>query len=95
MLETSPHTSESLTGKPNWRHVGAFLGLTFGLTWLLDLLIYLHGGLGMSGSLSVVQLAPGIVAFYVLQVVLGALFGLGPVHPSSIPVPRGSALLSL
>ncbi len=197
MLEISSNTSKSLIGSPNWRHVGAFLGLTFGLTWLLDLLIYLHGGLGMPGSLSVVQLqmlcpafsaivlqmfffpesplyqkrpagrgrwfysafllltvisalailgtylgpvpgnvrliaavvpqalafaallllivlrlvagreamsriglawgsrrdwllfAPGIVAFYVLQVVLNALFGLGPVHPSSIPVPSG------
>ena len=29
----------------NWRHVVAFLGLTFGLTWLLDLAVYLRGGL--------------------------------------------------
>jgi len=31
--------------------------------------------------------APAIVAFYVLQVVLNALFGLGPVHPSPIALP--------
>ncbi len=29
----------------NWRQVGLFLGLTFGLTWLLDLALYLAGGL--------------------------------------------------
>jgi len=31
--------------KVNWLHVGWFLGLTFGLTWLIDLVIYLNGGL--------------------------------------------------
>jgi hypothetical protein len=41
---------------PNWRHVGAFLGLTFGLTWLLDLVIYLRGGLGTPGMVTVLQL---------------------------------------
>jgi len=192
--QIAQNAPEHPAGKPNWRHVGAFLGLTFGLTWLLDLLIYLHGGLGTPGSTSVVQLqmlfpafsaivlqvfffpesplyrkrpagreqwfysafllltvisalaivgtylspaqgkarliaasipqalafaallllivlrrvagreamsrvglswgnrrdwllfAPGIVAFYVLQVVLNALFGLGPVHPSLMAV---------
>jgi membrane protease YdiL (CAAX protease family) len=193
--QIAQNAPEHPTGKPNWRHVGAFLGLTFGLTWLLDLLIYLHGGLGTPGSLGVVQVqmllpafsaialqmfffpesplyqkrpagrerwfysafllltvisilvilgtylgpvqgraglvaavvpeglavmglllllvlrrvagreamsrvglswgkwrewlrfAPAIVAFYVLQVVLNALFGLGPIHLSGIPVP--------
>jgi CAAX protease family protein len=31
--------------KVNWLHVGWFLGLTFGLTWLADLFLYLNGGL--------------------------------------------------
>lgn len=31
---------------PNWRHLVTFLGLTFGLTWLLNLAMYLGGGLG-------------------------------------------------
>ena len=31
--------------KVNWRQVGWYLGLTFGLTWLLDLVLYLNGGL--------------------------------------------------
>jgi membrane protease YdiL (CAAX protease family) len=29
----------------NWPHVASFLGLTFGLTWLADLVLYLNGGL--------------------------------------------------
>jgi membrane protease YdiL (CAAX protease family) len=33
-----------------------FLSLTFGLTWLLDLVIYLRGGLGAPGAINVVQL---------------------------------------
>src|SRR5690242_6416707 len=63
MLELSPNTSESLTERPNWRHVGAFLGLTFGLTWLLDLTIALHGGLGKPGAIGVIQLQMLLPAF--------------------------------
>lgn len=48
---------------PNWPHVGLFLGLTFGLAWLLDLGIYLHGGLT----------APGTVVALQLQMLLPAL----------------------
>ena len=33
------------SSKVNWQHVGWFLGLAFGLTWLLDLVLYLNGGL--------------------------------------------------
>jgi membrane protease YdiL (CAAX protease family) len=31
--------------KINWKQVGTFIGLTFGLTWLLDLFLFLNGGL--------------------------------------------------
>jgi CAAX protease family protein len=37
---------DSRQAGPNWPHVFAFVGLTFGLTWLLNLLMYLGGGLG-------------------------------------------------
>ena len=40
----------------NWRHIGTFLGLTFGLTYLLDLVIFLHGGLDTPGTTTVIQL---------------------------------------
>ncbi len=57
---------------PKWRHVGAFLGLTFGLTWLLNLAIHLHGGLGTPGMVSVLQLQMLLPAFS--AIVLGLLF---------------------
>ncbi len=38
-------TSTIATARVNWLHVGWFLGLTFGLTWLADLVLYLNGGL--------------------------------------------------
>jgi membrane protease YdiL (CAAX protease family) len=57
---------------PNWRHVGAFLGLTFGLTWLLDLVIYLRGGLATPGMVTILQLQMLLPAFS--AIVLGLLF---------------------
>ncbi len=63
MSELPSNHSEQLKGKPNWQHVGAFLGLTFGLTWLLDLLLYVHGGLSRPGALSMVQLQMLFPAF--------------------------------
>ena len=29
----------------NWPHVWAYIGLSFGLAWLVDLVLYLNGGL--------------------------------------------------
>lgn len=66
---------------PYWRHVGVFLGLTFGLTWLLNLAIYLRGGLGSPGMVSVLQLQMLLPAFS--AIVLGLLF-----FPES-PIYRG------
>ena len=57
---------------PNWRHVGAFLGLTFGLTWLLDLGIYLHGGLRVEGISIFSQLQTLLPAFS--AILLGIFF---------------------
>jgi membrane protease YdiL (CAAX protease family) len=58
--------------RPNWRHVGAFLGLTFGLTWLLDLVIYLRGGLTTPGVTTILQLQMLLPAFS--AIVLGLFF---------------------
>jgi membrane protease YdiL (CAAX protease family) len=69
-MNTDTGTDASLA--PNWRHVGAFLGLTFGLTWLLNLAIYLHGGLGTPGMVSVLQLQMLLPAFS--AILLGLLF---------------------
>ncbi|HEY1295831.1 MAG TPA: CPBP family intramembrane glutamic endopeptidase [Chloroflexota bacterium] len=46
-----------------WPHVAAFLGLTFGLTWLLDLAIHLRGGLAAT---------PGVVTILQFQMLLPA-----------------------
>ena len=78
-MTTDTGTDSSLA--PNWRHVGAFLGLTFGLTWLLDLAIYLRGGLGTPGMITVLQLQMLLPAFS--AIVLSLLF-----FPES-PIYRG------
>ncbi len=57
---------------PNWRHVGVFLGLTFGLTWLLDLAIYLRGGLSIPGISIIQQLQTLLPAFSAIT--LGLFF---------------------
>jgi membrane protease YdiL (CAAX protease family) len=57
---------------PNWRHVGAFLGFTFGLTWLLDLAIYLRGGLATPGMVTILQLQMLLPAFS--AIILGLFF---------------------
>ena len=57
---------------PNWRHVGVFLTLTFGLSWLLDLGLYLSGGLSNPGFVTIVQLQMLLPAFS--AIVLGLFF---------------------
>ncbi|MHC1782511.1 MAG: CPBP family intramembrane glutamic endopeptidase [Anaerolineaceae bacterium] len=42
-LSSAP--AETPAKKVNWKQVGAFVGLTFVLTWLLDLALFLTGGL--------------------------------------------------
>jgi uncharacterized protein len=51
MMQTTSQTSvitpvsAGTSSRVNWLQVGWYLGLTFGLTWLLDLVLYLNGGL--------------------------------------------------
>jgi membrane protease YdiL (CAAX protease family) len=58
--------AQSGTSDLNWRQVFTFLGLTFGLTFLLDLLLYLTAGYGQNPStgllLQVQMLIPAAVA---------------------------------
>jgi membrane protease YdiL (CAAX protease family) len=65
-------TGTEINLAPNWRHVGAFLGLTFGLTWLLDLAIFLRGGLRIPGIVASRQLQMLLPAFS--AIVLGLFF---------------------
>ncbi len=66
------NTTKETTLAPNWRHVGLFLALTFGLTWLIDLGLFLRGGLSFSGFVTVVQLQMLVPAFS--AIVLGLFF---------------------
>jgi membrane protease YdiL (CAAX protease family) len=64
----------------NWRHVVAFLGLCFGLTWLLDLGIHLRGGLAaVPGLVTILQFQMLLPAFS--AIVLGVfVFRESPLH---------------
>jgi len=56
----------------NWPHVAWFLGLAFGLSWLLDLVIYLNGGLAYRGISLLLQFQMLLPAFSAM--LLGAFF---------------------
>ena len=71
----------------DWRRVGLFIGLTFGVSYLLDLLLYLRGGVGAQGSLDLLQLrmlVPALVA-----IVLGMFVFRGSPFHVSHPMPDG------
>ena len=61
--------------KPNWKQVGLFLGLTFGLTYLLDLILYLTIGYSQHPAttmlLQVQMLIPAAVAIALQIFVFG------------------------
>jgi len=67
--------------KPNWRHVGIFLAMTFGLAWFLDLGIYLHGGLGKPGTVAALQLQMLLPAFSATMLGI-VFFRESPIHRS-------------
>lgn len=68
----TPDTGTDAVLTPNWRHVGVYLALTFSLTWLLDLFIYLHGGLSIPGITTILQLQMLLPAF--CAILLGLFF---------------------
>ena len=73
-LQPSTVTPLSVTtsSKVNWRQVGWFLGLTFGLTWLADLVLYFNGGLTSPIAPLLLQFQMLLPAFSAL--LLGAFF---------------------
>jgi len=64
-LETLSNTTLQIT-TVNWKRVGWFLGLTFGLTWSLDLVLYLTGGLVSTGAQLLLQFQMLLPAFSAL-----------------------------
>lgn len=64
--------AEGAIKKVNWKQVGAFLALTFGSTWALDLALYLNGGLTHPAVGTVLQCMMLMPAFS--AIVLGMFF---------------------
>lgn len=58
--------------KPNWRQIAWFLGLTFGLSWIVDLVLYLNGGLSNPATTMMLQFQMLLPAFSAM--ILGAFF---------------------
>jgi uncharacterized protein len=56
----------------NWPHVWAYIGLSFGLTWLIDLVIYLNGGLAGPATRLLMQFMMLMPAFSAM--LLGMFF---------------------
>ena len=71
-MQTDLQPTSPIPQQTNWPHVAWFLGLTFGLTWLLDLLLYLNGGLASPSAALVLQLQMLLPAFS--AILLGAFF---------------------
>ena len=55
-IATATPLKETALPGVNWRQVGLFLGLTFGLTWLLDFILYHTGALKAPGLGTILQL---------------------------------------
>jgi uncharacterized protein len=56
----------------NWPHVWVYIGLSFGLAWLVDLVLFLNGGLKNPGAMLMLQLQMLMPAFAAL--LLGMFF---------------------
>lgn len=70
--EQIPTATQSSFLKVNWKQVGAFIGLTFGLTWLLDLVLFLNGGLTNPAAITALQFQMLLPAFSAM--LLGLFF---------------------
>ena len=80
------------TARTHWKRVGLFLGLTFGLTWLLDLLVWLTVGYSPR-ALTALQLQMLIPAF--CAIVLGMyVFKDGPIYQVRVRRERPLAFLT-
>jgi membrane protease YdiL (CAAX protease family) len=56
----------------NWPHVWAYIGLSFGLAWLIDLVLYLNGGLANPSTTLMLQFQMMMPAFAAM--LLGMFF---------------------
>lgn len=70
--ETSQLVNQNTDQSVHWSQIGIFLGVTFGLTWLLNLALYLAGGLTHPAASIVLQLQMLLPAFS--AILLGTFF---------------------
>jgi membrane protease YdiL (CAAX protease family) len=61
-----PAQSRDIQPGVNWRQVGLFIGLTFGFTYILDLILQFVGGYGSPGTLSFLQLQMLLPSFFAI-----------------------------
>jgi membrane protease YdiL (CAAX protease family) len=71
-MQTTSQPPVTTPLKTNWPHVAWFLGLAFGLAWLVDLVLYLNGGLANPGTTLLLQFQMLLPAFS--AIVLGVFF---------------------
>ncbi|HEY9076157.1 MAG TPA: CPBP family intramembrane glutamic endopeptidase [Anaerolineaceae bacterium] len=71
-MQITSQPSTMASSKVNWSHVAWFLGLTFSLTWLVDLVLYLNGGLTNPAAAVLLQLQMLLPAFSAM--LLGVFF---------------------
>ena len=72
IIEPAPVPEAAALRAVNWPHVWAFIGLSFGLAWLVDLVLYLNGGLTHPSTSLMLQLQMLMPAFAAL--LLGVFF---------------------
>ena len=65
-------TADNTTSKVNWSHVVWYLGLAFGVSWLVDLVLYLNGGLKSPAATILLQFQMLMPAFS--AILLGTFF---------------------
>jgi membrane protease YdiL (CAAX protease family) len=82
-------TTETTQPKVNWRQVGLFLGLTFGFTYALDLILQLVGGYGSTSTLIFLQLQMLLPAFF--AILLGLFVFTDSPFYFRTPMPDGRA----
>lgn len=58
------NTNNTIQPKVNWRQVGLFIGLTFGFTFAIDLILKLGSGYGSTSSMIFLQLQMLLPAFF-------------------------------
>jgi membrane protease YdiL (CAAX protease family) len=71
-MDSAETPAVSAAKKVNWKQVGTFVGLTFGLTWILDLVLFLNGGLSNPAATIVLQFQMLLPAFS--AILLGMFF---------------------